>query len=56
MPNPYQHSTDRFPAAPGFTEEQLNGVPLVTVHPAAWPAVIGAAFLILGLLGAQYEF
>lgn len=56
MSNRYQHSTDRFPAAPGFTEEQLNSVPLITVHPAAWPAAIGAAFLMLATLGAQYEF
>lgn len=56
MYNSYQHSTDRWPAAPGFTEEQLNGVPLVTVHPAAVPASIGAAFLLIAAMGAQYEF
>lgn len=56
MSNPYQHSTDRYPAAAGFSEAQLNGVPLVTVHPAAVPAVIGAAFLLMAGMGAQYEF
>lgn len=52
----YQHSTDRWPAAPGFTEEQLNGVPLITVHPATVPAVIGAVFLLMAGMGAEYEF
>ncbi|MCO4253604.1 DUF6804 family protein [Pseudarthrobacter raffinosi] len=56
MSNPYEYSSDRFPAAPGLTEEQLNGVPLVTVHPAAWPAAVGAVFLMLATVGAQYEF
>ena len=56
MSNPYQHSTDRWPAAPGVTEAQLNGVTLVTVHPAAVPAAIGAVFLLMAVMGAQYEF
>ncbi|MBT2551912.1 DUF6804 family protein [Arthrobacter sp. ISL-5] len=56
MYNPYQHSTDRWPAAPGFTEEQLNDVPLITVHPATVPAAIGAVFLLMAGMGAQYEF
>ncbi|MET3934857.1 DUF6804 family protein [Arthrobacter sp. OAP107] len=57
MYDPTQYSTDRWPAAPGFTEEELNGVPLITVHPAAVPAAIGAVFLMLAVAGgAQYEF
>jgi hypothetical protein len=53
---PYLHSTDRYPAAPGFIEQQLDDVPLITVHPAAVPAAIGAAFMLLAAMGAQYEF
>lgn len=54
--SPYLPSTDRYPAALGFTEKQLDGVPLITVHPAAVPAVIGAVFLLLPAMGAEYEF
>lgn len=43
--NPYMHSMERHPAAPGLTEGQLDNVPLVTVHPTAVPAVIGAVLL-----------
>ncbi|GAB2740826.1 DUF6804 family protein [Sinomonas soli] len=52
----YGFQQERHPAAPGFTEAQLEGVDLVTVHPAAWPASIGAAMLFLGVIGAQYDF
>lgn len=53
--NPYLHTRERHPAAPGVTEDQLNDVPLVTVHPATVPAVIGALFLFLAILGGPYE-
>lgn len=53
--NPFLHSTKRHPAASGFTDEQLNEVPLVTVHPATVPAAIGAVSLLLALLGGPYE-
>lgn len=53
--NPYLHTRERHPAAPGSTEEQLSDVALVTVHPATVPAVIGALFLLLAILGGSYE-
>lgn len=49
------HSSDRYPAAPGITENQLNGVPLVTVHPAVIPAVVGGLFALLTFVGGDYE-
>jgi hypothetical protein len=54
--SPYLHSRDRYPAACGFTEQQLNGVPLMTVYPAVIPAIIGGIFLFVAFLGAPYEF
>lgn len=54
--NAYIHSRERHPAAPGFSEAQLDDVPLVTVHPAAIPAAIGAVLLLVALAGAPYEF
>ncbi|WP_218122145.1 DUF6804 family protein [Arthrobacter sp. ov407] len=53
--NPYVHSKERHSAAPGFTEAQLDNVPLVTVHPATAPSVMGAVFLLLAFLGGPYE-
>ncbi|MFD0046974.1 DUF6804 family protein [Pseudarthrobacter scleromae] len=54
--NPYFHTAERHPPASGFSEADLNGVPLVTVHPATIPAVV-AGFLLLGAIaGAQYSF
>jgi hypothetical protein len=53
--NPYLHTRERHPAAPGFTDAQLNDVPLVTVHPATVPAAIGAAFLFLAVISGPYE-
>lgn len=52
----YGFQGERHPAAPGFTEAQLEGVDLVTVHPAAWPASVGAVVLFIGWVGAQYDF
>lgn len=54
--SPYIHTTERFPAAKGFAEHQLEGVPLMTVYPAVVPAIIGGFFLLVGWLGASYEF
>lgn len=53
--NHYLHTWERHPAAPGVAEVQLNDVPLVTVHPATVPAVIGAIFLFMAILGGSYE-
>jgi hypothetical protein len=53
--SPYLHARLRYPAASGFTEDQLDGVPLVTVYPAAAPAIMGAVFCLLALLGGPYE-
>lgn len=53
--NPYLHTMERYPAASGVTEEQLNDAALVTVHPATLPAVVGALFLFLAILGGPYE-
>lgn len=55
-PDPSQQATKRHPAPSGFTERQVDGVPLATVHPAAIPAAIGAFFLLVALVGAEYEF
>lgn len=49
-------STERWPPAPGFTEAQLNDVPLITVRPAAIPAVVGAVFMFLALQRMSYDF
>lgn len=49
------HGLERHPAAYGFTEENLDDVRLVTVNPAAIPAVIGAFFMFLALVGGPYE-
>ncbi|MDP9982953.1 hypothetical protein J2W14_002355 [Pseudarthrobacter oxydans] len=54
--NAYIHDSERNPPAPGFTEKDLEGVPLITVYPAVIPAVVGGLFLFLGFMGAQYEF
>ncbi|MEV4988422.1 DUF6804 family protein [Pseudarthrobacter sp. LMD1-1-1.1] len=54
--SPYIHTLERNPAAPGFTEKQLDGAPLITVYPAVIPSVIGAFFLVVAFLGAPYEF
>jgi hypothetical protein len=54
--SPYLHTRERFPAAKGFTEQQLDDVPLITVYPAVVPAIIGGFFLLVGWLGAPYEF
>lgn len=54
--NAYIHDSERNPPAVGFTEEDLDGVPLITVYPAVIPAVIGGFFLFVGFMGAQYEF
>jgi len=43
-------------AAGGFTEAQLNDVPLITVRPAVIPAVVGAVFMILALQRMSYDF
>ncbi|SDI98472.1 hypothetical protein SAMN04488693_1416 [Arthrobacter subterraneus] len=53
--DPYLHATRRYPAAPGYTEKQLDGVPLVTVYPGMAPAVIGVVFCVLTILGGPYE-
>lgn len=54
--SPYLHTRERFPAAKGFTEQHLDDVPLITVYPAVVPAIIGGFFLLVGWLGAPYEF
>ncbi|WP_411373273.1 DUF6804 family protein [Arthrobacter sp. MPF02] len=54
--NPYFHTTERHPPASGFTEADLNGVPLVTVHPAAIPAAVSGFLLLVAILGAPYPF
>jgi hypothetical protein len=54
--SPYLHTRERYPAARGFSEQQLDDVPLITVYPAIIPSVIGAFFLLVGFLGASYEF
>ncbi|QOD06091.1 DUF6804 family protein [Pseudarthrobacter sp. BIM B-2242] len=50
------HTTERHPPASGFTESDLNGVPLVTVHPATVPAVVAGFLLLVAILGAPYSF
>lgn len=52
----YIHDRERNPAAAGFTEKDLDDVPLITVYPAVIPAIIGGFFLTIGFLGAPYEF
>jgi hypothetical protein len=52
----YLHTRERHPAASGFSEQQLDDVPLITVYPAVIPSIIGAFFLVVGFLGAPYEF
>jgi hypothetical protein len=54
--SPYLHTWERHPAANGFSEQQLDEIPLITVYPAVIPSVIGAFFLLVGFLGAPYEF
>lgn len=54
--SPYLHTRERHPAAKGFSEHQLDGIPLITVYPAAIPSVIGAFFLLVGFLGAPHLF
>lgn len=54
--SPYRHDRTRHPAAPGITEEQLDGRILETVYPAAAPAAIGATALFLAILSMPYEF
>lgn len=49
------HGLERHPAASGFTESDLDDVRLVTVNPAAVPAVIGAFFMFLAVIGGPYE-
>lgn len=51
--NPSLHSLQRHPAAPGFTEAQLEGVRLVDVHPAVIPAVIGALVMFMSFVGGN---
>lgn len=50
------YSSDRWPPAPGFTEEQLNDVRLVTVHPATVPAAIGAVLMLYATLSMPYDY
>lgn len=54
--NAFLHTRELHPPAKGFSEQQLNNVPLITVYPAVIPAIIGAFFLLVGFLGAPYEF
>lgn len=54
--NSQYHTTERHPPASGFTEADLNGVPLVTVHPATIPAVVAGFLLLVAILGAPYSF
>jgi hypothetical protein len=54
--NPFRHDSIWKPAAPGFTEQQLDGRILETVHPAAVPAWVGAIALFLAILSMPYEF
>lgn len=49
-------STERWPPAPGFTEAQLNDVPLLTVRPAMIPAVVGAGLMFLALQRMSYDY
>lgn len=49
------HGVERHPAASGFTENDLNGVRLATVYPATVPAVVGAFFMFLAVVGGPYE-
>lgn len=50
------YSSDRWPPAPGFTEEQLNDVRLVTVHPAQVPAIVGVVLMMCATLSMPYDF
>lgn len=54
--NPYFHTREKFPPASGFTDADLDGVPLVTVHPAAIPAAVAGFLLLVAILGAPYPF
>lgn len=54
--NAFRHDSVRYPAAPGYSEQQLEGRILETVHPAAVPAVIGAVVMFMAVLPMPYEF
>lgn len=54
--NPYRHDRTRYPAAPGFRDQQLDGRILETVQPAVAPAVIGGVALFVAVLPMPYEF
>lgn len=54
--NPYFHTREKYPPAPGFTDADLDEVPLVTVRPAGIPAAVGGFFLLIAFLGAPYAF
>lgn len=54
--SPYLHDRERHPAAPGYSEQQLDGRILQTVHPATVPAVIGGVALFIAVLPMPYEF
>lgn len=54
--NPYFHTREKFPPASGFTDADLDGVPLVTVRPAGIPAAIAGFLLLIAILGAPYPF
>jgi hypothetical protein len=54
--NPYRHDRKRYPAAPGYSEQQLDGRILETVHPGAVPAVVGGVALFLAVMPMPYEF
>ncbi|MET3721131.1 DUF6804 family protein [Arthrobacter sp. UYEF21] len=49
-------STERWPPAPGFSEAQLNDVPLITVRPAVIPTVVGSVLMFLAPQRMSYHY
>lgn len=50
------HDRTRHPAAPGYSEKQLEGRVLETLHPAVIPSSIGAVAMFMAILPMPYEF